>query len=244
MTKITAVTIRDIRFPTSRNLDGSDAMNPDPDYSAAYVVLQTDQPGLEGHGLTFTLGRGTELCVAAAEALAPAVIGRTLADITGDMGAFWRSLTEYSQLRWIGPEKGVLHLATAAVVNAALGPVGARRGQAGVAAGGRHDARGIRAPDRFPLHHRRADAGRGARHPARQPGRRKDCASPRWSRTAIPAYTTSAGWLGYSDDKVRRLMREAMRQGWTTSRSRSAATSPTTDAAAGRCARRSAPTAS
>ena len=76
MTKITAVTVRDIRFPTSRNLDGSDAMNPDPDYSAAYVVLKTDQPGLEGHGLTFTLGLGTELCVAAAKALAPAVIGR------------------------------------------------------------------------------------------------------------------------------------------------------------------------
>ncbi|NJM93088.1 MAG: fuconate dehydratase, partial [Rhodospirillaceae bacterium] len=118
MTKITAVTVRDIRFPTSRNLDGSDAMNPDPDYSAAYVVLKTDQPGLEGHGLTFTLGLGTELCVAAAEALAPAVIGRDLADITNDMGRFWRGLTEFRQLRWVGPEKGVLHLATAAVVNA------------------------------------------------------------------------------------------------------------------------------
>jgi L-fuconate dehydratase len=105
-------------FSDPRNLDGSDAMNPDPDYSAAYVVLKTDKPGLEGHGLTFTLGLGTELCVAAAEALAPAVIGRTLADITGDMGTFWRSLTEFRQLRWVGPEKGVLHLATAAVVNA------------------------------------------------------------------------------------------------------------------------------
>jgi hypothetical protein len=116
MTKITAVTIRDIRFPTSRNLDGSDAMNPDPDYSAAYVVLKTDKPGLEGHGLTFTLGLGTELCVAAAVALSQAVIGRDLADITGDMGKFWRGLTEFRQLRWVGPEKGVLHLATAAVV--------------------------------------------------------------------------------------------------------------------------------
>ena len=108
----------DIRFPTSCNLDGSDAMNPDPDYSAAYVVLKTDQPGLEGHGLTFTLGLGTELCVAAAQALAPAVIGRDLADITKDMGRFWRSVTEFRQLRWVGPEKGVLHLATAALVNA------------------------------------------------------------------------------------------------------------------------------
>src|SRR5262245_20416761 len=118
MTKIIAVTVRDIRFPTSRNLDGSDAMNPDPDYSAAYVVLKTDKPGLEGHGLTFTLGLGTELCVAAAEALAPAVVGRSLSEITVDMGTFWRSLTEFRQLRWVGPEKGVLHLATAAAVNA------------------------------------------------------------------------------------------------------------------------------
>src|ERR1700752_3661095 len=118
MTKIPAVTVRDIRFPTSRNLDGSDAMNPDPDYSAAYVVLKTDKPGLEGHGLTFTLGLGTELCAAAAQALAPAVVGRTLAEITDNMGRFWRGLTEFRRLGWVGPEKGVLHLATAAVVNA------------------------------------------------------------------------------------------------------------------------------
>src|SRR5262245_20966664 len=127
MTKITAVTVRDIRFPTSRNLNGSDAMNPDPDYSAAYVVLKTDKPGLEGHGLTFTLGLGTELCVAAAEALAPAVIGRSLADITRDMGRFWRGLTEFRQLRWVGPEKGVLHLATAAGVNAKIGRASCRQ---------------------------------------------------------------------------------------------------------------------
>ena len=109
----------DIRFPTSRTLAGSDAMNNDPDYSAAYVVLQTDHPmGLEGHGLTFTIGRGNEVCVAAIRALAPLVIGRTLESFTGDMHAFWRHITGDSQLRWIGPEKGVIHLATGAVVNA------------------------------------------------------------------------------------------------------------------------------
>src|SRR5215212_1913840 len=113
------VIARDIRFPTSRTLDGSDAMNRDPDYSAAYVVLQTDQPdGLAGHGLTFTIGRGNELCVAAIDALKPLVVGKTLEAFTADMGAFWHMITGDSQLRWIGPEKGVIHLATAAVVNA------------------------------------------------------------------------------------------------------------------------------
>ena len=109
----------DIRFPTSRTLAGSDAMNSDPDYSAAYVVLRTDHAmGLEGHGMTFTIGRGNEICVAAIRALAPLIIGHTLESFTGDMRAFWRYITGDSQLRWIGPEKGVIHLATAAVVNA------------------------------------------------------------------------------------------------------------------------------
>src|SRR5437868_11464520 len=118
-THILRASAHDIRFPTSRNLDGSDAMNRDPDYSAAYVVLETDHPaGIEGHGLTFTIGRGNELCVEAIELLAPHVVGRTLEDIAGDMSGFWRDLVADSQLRWLGPEKGVVHLATAALVNA------------------------------------------------------------------------------------------------------------------------------
>ena len=117
MTTITEVVARDVRFPTSENLAGSDAMNQSPGYSAAYAVLKTDTD-LEGHGLTFTIGRGNELCVAAIEALAPLVVGRTLESFTEDMGAFWRHATGDSQLRWVGPEKGVIHLATAAVVNA------------------------------------------------------------------------------------------------------------------------------
>src|SRR5216684_8287036 len=116
---ITGFMAYDIRFPTSRTLAGSDAMNNDPDYSAAYVVLLTDHPaGLEGHGLTFTIGRGTEVCVAAIRALAPLVTGRTLESFTQDMAGFWRLITGDSQLRWIGPEKGAIHLATAAIVNA------------------------------------------------------------------------------------------------------------------------------
>src|SRR5512147_2985862 len=102
MTKIPAVTVRDIRFPTSRMLDGSDAMNPDPDYSAAYVILHTDRDdGLAGHGMTFTIGRGNELCVAAINALAPLVVGRTLESFTSDMAGFWRHMTGDSQLRWV-----------------------------------------------------------------------------------------------------------------------------------------------
>src|SRR5438552_805126 len=118
-TRIINVVARDIRFPTSRTLDGSDAMNPDPDYSAAYVILETDHlQGLAGHGFTFTIGRGNELCVAAIEAFRPFVEGRSLDEIVADMATFWRTLAGDSQLRWLGPEKGVIHLALAAVINA------------------------------------------------------------------------------------------------------------------------------
>src|SRR2546425_2547003 len=113
---ITDIKVRDIRFPTSQSLDGSDAMNTDPDYSATYVILQTDSPqGLVGHGLTFTIGRGNELCVAAVNALKPLILGRAVESLTQDLGAFWKEITADSQLRWVGPEKGVIHLATAAV---------------------------------------------------------------------------------------------------------------------------------
>src|ERR671933_1235269 len=118
-TTITRITAHDVRFPTSRHLDGSDAMNQAPDYSAAYALLETDRgDGLVGHGMTFTIGRGNEVCVKAIESVAPLVVGRTLEEITADMGRFWRYLAGDSQLRWIGPEKGAIHLATAAIVNA------------------------------------------------------------------------------------------------------------------------------
>src|SRR5918911_5764606 len=112
------MTVHDVRFPTSRSLDGSDAMHTSPDYSAAYVILTTDDEELRGHGLAFTNGRGTEVCVAAVRALEPLVVGRTLEGITGDMRGFWRLLVSEDQLRWLGPEKGVMHLAAGAVVNA------------------------------------------------------------------------------------------------------------------------------
>src|SRR5260370_15707254 len=106
--------VRDIRTPTSRTQAGSDAMHTDPDYSATYVVLTTDaRDSLEGHGISFTLGRGNEVCVAAVRALQHLVVGSTLESIVADMGGFWDRLAHESQLRWIGPEKGALHLATA-----------------------------------------------------------------------------------------------------------------------------------
>ena len=116
--RIEAVEVIDLRFPTSDSMDGSDAVHVDPDYSAAYVRLRTDAPGLEGNGIAFTIGRGNELCAEAVRSLAPMVRGRSLHDFTRDFGAAWRALANDSQLRWVGPEKGVIHLALAAVVNA------------------------------------------------------------------------------------------------------------------------------
>jgi len=115
--KITNVRVLDLRFPTSRQQIGSDAVNRDPDYSAAYCILETDA-GVEGHGLTFTLGRGTELCVSALQYLSRFVQGRHLSSLTDDLAAFSRQLTGDSQFRWLGPEKGVIHLSAAALINA------------------------------------------------------------------------------------------------------------------------------
>jgi len=214
-TTITDYTAYDIRFPTSRTLDGSDAMNQDPDYSAAYVILHTDsQQGLEGHGLTFTIGRGNEVCVAAIHALAPLVVGRTLESFTENMGAFWRHITGDSQLRWIGPEKGVIHLATAAIVNAVWDLYAKVEGkplwkllvdmtpeQLVSCIDFRYITDALTPNEALSI----------LRHHAASKGERE----AEMLRHGYPAYTTSAGWLGYSDEKLLRLCREAMQQGWT-----------------------------
>jgi len=212
---VTELTVVDVRFPTSLSLDGSDAMNPDPDYSAAYVVLRTDAgDGLEGHGLTFTIGRGTEVVVAGVEALRSLVVGRSVDDLEADLGGFWRDLVGDSQLRWIGPEKGVIHLATAAVVNAAWDLVAKRAGKpvwkllsemspAQIVA--LVDFRYLTdalTPDEARELLERAWLGRGERE-------------AELLRDGYPAYTTSVGWLGYDDEKIRRLCREALAEGWT-----------------------------
>lgn len=210
---ITDVVALDIRFPTSLQLDGSDAMNPDPDYSAAYCILKTDVDGLEGHGLTFTIGRGNELCVAAIHALAYLVKGRTLESFTDDMGAFWRHMTGDSQLRWVGPEKGVIHLATAAVVNAVWD----------LWAKAAHKPLWRLLVDMTPEEVVRcvdfryitdAVTPESALHMLRAAEPTKAARIAELNQIGYPAYTTSAGWLGYSDDKIRQLCREALAQGW------------------------------
>ncbi|HVJ42966.1 MAG TPA: L-fuconate dehydratase [Dongiaceae bacterium] len=212
MVKIIASRARDIRFPTSQHADGSDAMNLDPDYSAAYVVLQTDQPGLEGHGLTFTLGKGNELCVAAIEALSPIVIGRDLKDITADMAGFWREITSASQLRWVGPEKGVIHLATAALVNAVWdlwAKVAGKPVWRLVADMSPEEFVGL-IDFRYLTDALTKDEALAILR-ANVPTKAKRIAE--LEAKGFPAYTTSAGWLGYPDDKVRRLCREAIAAG-------------------------------
>jgi len=212
---ITDLQVLDVRFPTSRTLAGSDAMNTAPDYSATYVILPTDRgDGLAGHGLAFTIGRGNEIVVAAARALRPLVVGATLEAIAADMAGFWRTVTGDSQLRWIGPEKGAIHLATAAVVNAVWDLWAKAEGkplwkllvdltpeQLVACVDFRYITDALTPEDAVELLRRCA------------PTKREREAE--MLRDGFPAYTTSAGWLGYSDEKIRALCREAVAAGWT-----------------------------
>src|SRR5882672_2646305 len=205
MATITALDVVDVRFPTSRSLDGSDAMNPDPDYSAAYVIVRTDAADrLEGHGLTFTIGRGTEVVVAAVEALRPLVVGLDVEALELDLGAFWRELVGDSQLRWIGPEKGAIHLATAAVVNAVWDLVAKRAGKpVWKLLADMSPAQIVALVDFRYLTDALTPKAALELLERAVPGRAEREAELR--RDGYPAYTTSVGWLGYDDDKVRRL---------------------------------------
>jgi len=211
MTIIKDIVVRDIRFP-SNSLDGSDAMNVNPNYSAAYVVLKTDSEQ-EGHGLTFTIGRGNELCVAAIEALKPLVVGLTI-DSSVDMGVVWKHLTSDSHLRWVGPEKGVIHLATAAVVNALWDLYARVEGKPlwQVLADMTPEQIVSCVPFSYisdALTPEEALAILKRHEPTKRQRIDKMLA------LGYPAYTTSAGWLGYSDEKVRVLVREGIERGWT-----------------------------
>jgi len=212
---ITDVTALDIRFPTSLDLDGSDAMNEGPDYSAAYAIVRTDHPdGIAGHGLTFTSGRGNELCVAAIESLAPLLIGRTLESLTADLGAFWSSLTDAQQLRWVGPEKGVLHLATGALVNAVWDLYAKVEGKPLWRLLAEMSPEEIVrcVPFRYLTDELTPDEALAILR-RQEPTRAARTAELRAS--GYPAYTTSSGWLGYDDAKIRRLCREGVAAGWT-----------------------------
>lgn len=214
MTKITSLRAIDLRFPTSQSLDGSDAMNPDPDYSAAYVVLGTDTDGLEGHGLTFTIGRGNDICCMAIEAMKHLVVGLDLAWVRENPGRFWRHVTSDSQLRWIGPDKGAMHLATGAVVNAVWDLIAKQAGKPVwrlVAEMSPEEILSIvdfryltdaLTPEEALAILKKAEAGKAERIATLE-------------AEGYPCYTTSAGWLGYDDEKLRRLCQEAVDQGFT-----------------------------
>jgi L-fuconate dehydratase len=211
--RIRDLEVLDLRFPTSRTSAGTDAMHTDPDYSAAYVVLKTDG-SVEGHGLTFTIGRGNEICAAAIQAFRHHVVGQSLADLTNDLGGFWRRLAGDSQLRWLGPEKGVVHLAMAAIVNA-VWDLYAK-------------------VERKPLWKLLADM---------TPREIVSCIDFRYMTDALtpeeaieilerqrathadrerellmsgyPAYTTSVGWMGYTDEYICQACGHALGEGWT-----------------------------
>jgi L-fuconate dehydratase len=216
MAKITALETHDVRFPTSLALDGSDAMNPDPDYSAAYLVLRTDRPdGLCGHGLVFTIGRGNDIQTAALAALAPMVVGLCVEDVITDLGGFAQRLTGDSQLRWLGPEKGVMHMAIGAVINAAWDMAARAAGkplwrfiadmtpeQIVSQIDFRYLTDALTPTQALNLL-REAEAGKPAR-------------VEQLLTEGYPAYTTSPGWLGYSDEKMQRLAREAVAEGFRT----------------------------
>lgn len=209
---LTDIRVKDIRFPTSQSLVGSDAMNSDPDYSAAYVVLETDSK-YEGHGLTFTIGRGNEICVQAIQSMSHLIVGKKLGDFTSNMGTFWKMITGDSQLRWLGPEKGVVHLATGAIVNAVWDLYAKVEGK--------------------PLWKLLADMSpeelvkcvdftyiTDAITPDEALSMLKEIEAGKQERieellqNGYTAYTTSAGWLGYSDEKIRRLSQEARAEGF------------------------------
>ncbi len=205
----------DVRFPTSRSRAGSDAMNPDPDYSAAYVALETDHPlGLEGHGLTFTIGRGTEVCVAAIDALLPHVVGADVDELVADLGGLWRRLVTDSQLRWLGPEKGVIHLATAAIVNAVWDLyakleqkplwkllVDLTPEQIVASVDFRYIEDALTPAEALAIL-RRNEASKAEREAI-------------LLAEGFPAYTTSAGWIGYPEESLPDRAREAVAAGFT-----------------------------
>ncbi|MGI5400072.1 enolase C-terminal domain-like protein [Streptomyces sp. CA-135486] len=209
---VTEFEVHDIRFPTSEQLDGSDAMNPDPDYSAAYVVIRASD-GAEGHGFCFTIGRGNDVIAAAIEALRPHVVGRPAPRAAADLAALHHDLTHDSQLRWLGPEKGVMHMAAGAVVNAAWDLAAKRAGQPVweflasmsseelVSLVDFRYLTDVLTRDEALAILRRAEPGRAER-------------ARRLRLQGYPAYTTSPGWLGYSDEKLVRLAKEAVVDGF------------------------------
>ena len=210
---ISDVSVRDIRFPTSEGAHGSDSLHTDPNYSATYVVLAVRDLLWRGHGYTFTIGRGNEVVCTAVKALVPLVLGKSLLDIYTNFATFWHSLTCESQLRWIGPEKGAIHLAVAAVVNALWDLWGKIEGK--------------------PVWRLLCDmtpeeimslidwqylsdvlSPEEALHILQQQAPTRSKRIEDLVKHGYPAYITSIGWLGYSDDQIKQLSREAIEMGF------------------------------
>jgi L-fuconate dehydratase len=214
VTRITAVDVTDVRFPTSVSMDGSDAMNKDGDYSATYVVVSTDDPELSGFGFTFTIGRGNDICTLAAQRRGEPLVGRDVGDVVGDLGGVYRDLASDSQLRWLGPDKGVEHLALAAVMNAVWDLAAREAGKplwrllADMTPEELVDVADLTYLSDALTREEALDILR-ASVPHREERIRH------LESTGYPCYTTSAGWLGYSDDKLRRLAAEAVDSGYT-----------------------------
>lgn len=214
MVTITDYTVKDIRFPTSLDKTGSDAMNDAGDYSAAYVILHTDDPKLEGHGMTFTIGRGNDVVAHAIKHLAIKIKGKTLEELTADIGKTWRTLVGDSQLRWIGPEKGAIHLALGATVNAIWDMWAKKEGKpvwqlvADFTPEEFVNAIDFRYITDAITKEEALEMLREA-----QKGREERLEDARKNK-AVPAYTTSAGWLGYDDEKMKNLLRQTIDEGY------------------------------
>ncbi len=211
--RITGVRVIDLRFPTSREQIGSDAVNKDPDYSAAYCILETDGE-VQGHGLTFTLGRGTDLVVQAAEYLGGFIAGKTLSSIASDFVAFTRLLTDETQFRWLGPEKGVIHLACGALINAVWDLWAKVEGKPV------WRLLAEMSPEQLVslVDFRYIDDALTRDEALEILTKSQDGMEARLQlleADGYPAYTTSAGWFGYSEEKIRRLCREGLAEGWT-----------------------------
>jgi L-fuconate dehydratase len=214
VTRITAVDVTDVRFPTSVSMDGSDAMNKDGDYSATYVVVSTDDPELSGFGFTFTIGRGNDICTLAAQRRGEPLVGREVSDVVGDLGGIYRDLASDSQLRWLGPDKGVEHLALAAVMNAVWDLAARKAGKplwrllADMTPEELVDVADLTyLSDALTREEALEILRAGVPH--------REERIRHLEETGYPCYTTSAGWLGYSDDKLRRLAAEAVDSGYT-----------------------------
>jgi L-fuconate dehydratase len=213
MIKIIDILIKDIRFPTSKTLDGSDAMNVKPNYSATYVILKTNDYNYFGHGLLFTIGRGNEICVAAVHALKHLIIGCKLEDIIENMGEWCHYLNNDSQLRWLGPEKGVIHMASAALINAIWDLWGKyKKKPVWLLLADMSPEKIIKCIDfKYITDVIKPDE---ALQSLENKYHSRDERKNYLLKNGYPAYITSCGWLGYSDDKLKFLCKKAINDGW------------------------------